>query len=340
MNKKIISFFSILLLVLGFSAQVVGAEENKNSDKLFSVSPLNPDTKEPQSSYYDLTVQPKEEKELSVRIFNSSESPLKVNVELNDATTNNNGITSYQASKERDSTLKRGFSDIASVKEPTVTIKEKSYVDVPVQLKIPEEPFKGSILGGIRISAAEEEEESKEQETAVRSKISYVVGVLIKEDNEVIRPEIQLNDIITEQRNYRNYISANLQNKAPTMVKKLEVEAKVYKKGSKTVMYEASNSEMRMAPNSNFNFGINLENQPFKPGEYTMVLKGNADGEAFNFKKNFEITTKESNSFNKNAVYVEKDHTAKLILYISLGVFTVIVAILGCYVYRLHKKRR
>ncbi|MEB7428079.1 DUF916 and DUF3324 domain-containing protein [Enterococcus faecalis] len=341
MNKKIISFFSILLLVLGFSAQVVGAEENKNMDKLFSVSPLNPETKEPQSSYYDLTVKPNEEKELSVRIFNSSESPLKVNVELNNATTNNNGITSYQASEERDSSLKAGFSDIASVKESTITIKEKSYVDVPVQLKMPKESFKGSILGGIRISAAEsDEEESKEQETAVKSKISYVVGVLLKESDEAIRPDIQLNDIITEQRNYRNYISANLQNKAPTMVKKLEVEAKVYKKGSNTVVYEASNSEMRMAPNSNFNFGINLENQPFKSGEYTMVLSGKADEEAFNFKKNFEITSKESNSFNKNAVYVEEDNTAKIILYILLGVLAVIVAVLGCYVYRLHKKRR
>ena len=124
------------------------------------------------------------------------------------------------------------------------------------------------------------------------------------------------------------------------MVKKLEVEAKVYKKGSNTVVYEASNSEMRMAPNSNFNFGINLENQPFKSGEYTMVLSGKADEEAFNFKKNFEITSKESNSFNKNAVYVEEDNTAKIILYILLGVLAVIVAVLGCYVYRLHKKRR
>ncbi|EIY5977261.1 DUF916 and DUF3324 domain-containing protein [Enterococcus faecalis] len=320
---------------------MVGAEENKNTDKLFSVSPLNPETKEPQSSYYDLTVQPNEEKELSVRIFNSSESPLKVNVELNNATTNNNGITSYQASEEKDSSLKTGFSDIASVKESTVTIKEKGYVDVPVQLKIPKKSFKGSILGGIRISVAEnDEEETKEQEAAVKSKISYVVGVLLKESDEVVRPDIQLNDIITEQRNYRNYISANLQNKAPTMVKKLEVEAKVYKKGSNTVVYEASNSEMRMAPNSNFNFGINLENQPFKSGKYTMVLSGKADEESFDFKKNFEITSKESNSFNKNAVYVEKDNTAKIILYISLVVLAVIVAMLGTYVYRLHKKRR
>lgn len=340
MNKKIISFFSILLLVLGFSAQVVGAEENKNTDKLFSVSPLNPETKEPQSSYYDLTVQPNEEKELSVRIFNSSESPLKVKIELNNATTNNNGITSYQASEEKDSSLKTGFSDIASVKESTVTIKEKGYVDVPVHLTIPKEKFKGSILGGIRISAAEEDEAgSTEQETAVKSKISYVVGVLLKEDDGVVRPDIQLNDIITEQRNYRNYISANLQNKAPTMVKKLAVEAKVYKKGSNTVVYEAANSEMRMAPNSNFNFGINLENQPFKAGKYTMVLSGKADEEAFKFKKDFEITSKESNSFNKNAVYVEEDTTAKLILYISLSVLVVIVTVLGCYVYRLHKKK-
>lgn len=329
------------MLVLGFSAQVVGAEENKNTDKLFSVSPLNPETKEPQSSYYDLTVKPNEEKELSVRIFNSSESPLKVNVELNNATTNNNGITSYQETKEKDSSLKTGFSDIASVKESTVTIKEKGYVDVPVQLSIPKETFKGSILGGIRISAAEsDEEESKEQETAVKSKISYVVGVLLKESDEVIRPDIQLNEIITEQRNYRNYISANLQNKAPTMVKKLEVAAKVYKKGSNTVLYEASNSEMRMAPNSNFNFGINLENQPFNSGKYQMVLTGSADDVPFEFKKDFEITNKESASFNKNAVYVEKDNTAKIILYISLGILAVIVAALSGYVYRLHKKRR
>ncbi|EJF48101.1 cell surface protein, partial [Enterococcus sp. C1] len=105
----------------------------------------------------------------------------------------------------------------------------------------------------------------------------YTIGVVLKENTKKVSPEMNLLGVKVEQRNSRNYISSNLQNRAPRIIKDLKVEQKIYKKGTDTLVYESSNSNMRMAPNSNFFYGVNLEDKPLKAGEYTLNVSGTAD---------------------------------------------------------------
>lgn len=291
---------------LGFPIQVVASENaNASQASYFSVSPLDTETKQPQSGYYDLTVVPNEQKEITIRLYNDLDEEIKVNVALTDATTNDNGITSYLGEEERDATLLIGFSDIATLKngESILTIPKKGQIDVDITVDIPKEAFDGVILGGIYVSeVVEDTKEHIDEGASVKNNIAYSIGVVLSENDTVVTPEIQLNEVFVEQRNYWNYIISNLQNIKPRIIKELIVEAKIYEKESNQLRYEAVNSTMRMAPHSNFNFGISLENQLFQAGDYTIKIDGTADGEHFSFEKDFTITTQEISILNKNAV--------------------------------------
>lgn len=321
MRNKIILLIMFVMLCAG--GKKVFAANNQS----FSITPLDPDTNLPQSSYYDLKVIPKEKKILIIRLLNSSKESVKVKVEANDGSTNNNGITSYLSGIPKDETLVTGFSDIATIEQDVVTIPPEGSVDIPVTINIPETPFDGVILGGIRVSSLENVIEETNEKSAVTSNVAYTVGVLIKENDKEIDPEIVLLDVKTEQRNYRNYISAQLQNSAPQIVKNLEVSAQVTEKNSKNVLYEASRSEMRMAPNSNFYFGISLEDQPFKAGKYMMTISGKADGKPFSFTEEFEVKGEEAKNFNKNAVYI-KETDKKWMTYLTIALIVTLLIVI------------
>lgn len=338
LKKWMISLVLFLSIISGSFGTVFAASDTSTNS--FSISPLNPDTNQPQSTYYNLKVEPKQQKEIKVRIFNSSNKDVKVNVALNNATTNNNGVVSYSGDGKKDSSLKIPFTSIASIKESVITIPKSGSIDVPIQLRMPDQEYNGVILGGIRVTSADKSEGDSKNTPAVKANIAYSVAVLLKEKEDVIDPSMHLISVAKETRDYRNYISAELQNSAPRLIKKLEANAKVYKENSKTLLYQAEKSDMQMAPNSRFNFGISLEDTPIKAGKYTMEISGKADGKSFSFKKNFKVTSTEAKQLNKNAVYVTEDNSGQLWLYFILGAIVVVIILLSlAYIYKQKNKK-
>lgn len=327
-------FLWLPLLVFCLGGGTVWADQT-NASNSFSISPLNPDTNLPQSTYYNLTVKPNEEKEIKVRIFNSSSEALTVKVALNDATTNENGVISYSGEGEKDNSLKVAFTSMAHLDQEQVRIHAKGSYDASIKIKVPSEQFTGTVLGGVRVTSVTASNASTS--AAIKANIAYSVAVLMTEDGAQPDPSMHLLGVKKESRNYRNYISAELQNSSPRLIKKLEVDAKVYKKNSSKLLYEAKKSEMQMAPNSKFAYGISLENTAFTPGKYRMVVTGTADGKAFSFSKDFEITSKEAKTYNKNSVYVTSEPTNALIFYLMGGIF---VVLLLAFVYWLRKRTK
>lgn len=59
-----------------------------------------------------------------------------------------------------------------------------------------------------------------------------------------------------------------------------------------------------MAPNSNFNYGIDLQQTAIQPEEYTIQLIVEADDKTYEFERNFTITTEEAANLNESAVFV------------------------------------
>ncbi|EUJ54381.1 WxL protein host-binding domain-containing protein [Listeria fleischmannii] len=62
-----------------------------------------------------------------------------------------------------------------------------------------------------------------------------------------------------------------------------------------------------MAPNSNFPYAIDWENQPLEPGTYVLKLSANNGEQDWNFTKEFKIGDN-AKDLNKKAVDVEKNY--------------------------------
>lgn len=301
----------------------------------FSVQAVIPENQMDKSkSYFDLKMIPDQSQDLSISMKNDTDKDVTVEVAINTATTNDNGIADYSGTnKEQDSTLKYNLKDFIEV-DKEVTIPAKTEKTITAHLKMPADSFDGALLGGFTFIEKESAESKEEKEgTQVINKYAYTIGIQLQETDTIIEPELVLNNVEPAQVNFRNVIQANIQNKEAAIIKDLTVDGKIYKKNSKNVLYEAKRTGLRIAPNSNFNYGISLNNEEFKPGTY--VFKGIATSEdkEWKFEKEFTIKGDVAKKLNSEAVELDKDYS----IYIYLGIGLVILILILIIVILLKK---
>ncbi|MGY3713878.1 MULTISPECIES: DUF916 and DUF3324 domain-containing protein [Lactococcus] len=318
MKKKSLFLFFIGIVLLFSGFRTVSAAEMK-----FSVQAVLPENQVDKSqSYFDLRMKPGQSQDLMVEMRNDTSKEVTVEVNPNTAITNQNGIVEYNDTKtKRDSSLKTGFKDIATT-EKEVTVPAKSQKQVKIHVQMPQEEYNGTILGGIYFSEKDQGKDQKDTSkgSQIVNKYAYVIGVKLTETDTVVQPELRLNAVQAKQINYRNVITANIQNYEPAILKDLKIEGKVYEKGGSEVLYSEVKEDLRMAPNSNFDFAMSLNNKPFKPGKYTFKGVGKSGDKEWKFEKDFEIKGEESRKYNKEAVSLEKDNTW---IYILVGIIVV-----------------
>ncbi|MDO7880526.1 MAG: DUF3324 domain-containing protein, partial [Enterococcus mundtii] len=150
-----------------------------------------------------------------------------------------------------------------------------------------------------------------------------------------VQPDLELLDVFADQLNYRNVISANLQNFTPTFVNRLAVEATIQKVGEEEILYQASQEQMQMAPNSNFNFPISLEGDRFRSGEYLLKLKATSGEEEWEWERTFTIDADEARALNQQDVTIDTG-----INWLFIGVALLVLILFAFIIYLLVQKKR
>ncbi|WP_461734528.1 DUF916 and DUF3324 domain-containing protein [Listeria kieliensis] len=297
----------------------------------FSINAILPENQADKTvTYFDLNMKPGDKQEVEVEIMNAGEKPVTVENQANAAITNDNGIVDFSYTGNKfDKTLKHPFSQVAKI-EKEVTLPPKGKKRVKVKLDMPKEKFDGVILGGLRFTEKENKDQKKQDKEGVQieNKYAFVIGFVLRETDKKIKPSFKLGSIKPAQDNFRNVLKANISNTEATIVTDMEIQAKVTKKGQEKALFESSNENLRMAPNSNFNYGINWENKPFKSGQYTLHMTLKADGKKWQWNEEFEIEGKDAKKLNEQAVELEKDYT---MYYIIGGAVLVILMLIAGY---------
>ncbi|MDA9428693.1 putative cell wall surface anchor family protein [Enterococcus mundtii 1A] len=152
---------------------------------------------------------------------------------------------------------------------------------------------------------------------------------------DAVQPDLDLLDVFADQLNYRNVISANLQNFTPTFVNRLAVEATVQRVGEEDILYRANQEQMQMAPNSNFNFPISLEGDRFRSGEYLLKMTARSGEDEWQWERKFTIDADEARALNRADVTIDTGINWWLVAAICL-----IILLLLIIVWLLIKKRR
>ncbi|OJG71511.1 hypothetical protein RV12_GL001519 [Enterococcus quebecensis] len=316
-----------------------------NESMNFSVSAVLPENQINKSkSYFELLMKPGQVQELEVMMNNSLDREVTVVNHANSAITNDNGIVDYSIDNpELDSTLKSPFSKIAEVEKET-TIPPKSSKKVKIKVTMPEESFDGVILGGLHFTEKEDKSKDNKNKAGVQieNRFAFAIGVLLKETDKEVKPETKLGKIEASQINYRNVVKANIQNTQPVIMQNLDVTARVTKKGKKETLFETNKEGLRMAPNSNFNYSINWENQEFKAGKYTLHMTATDGSDKWDWSKDFEISGEEAKKLNDRAVELEKDYTKWYIIGAAAGVLVLLIVTyaFGQYVTKRKQKKR
>ncbi|MFS7388600.1 DUF916 and DUF3324 domain-containing protein [Carnobacterium maltaromaticum] len=330
--KLILGLFVIVLAFL--RPTVVLGEETLN----FHVTPELPQSQiEGTASYYNLNLNPGETETLVLLLQNDKEEPIEVKVTAHTAFTNVNGVVEYgKTAEQADPTLLYSIDELI---EPidTIELAAKESKRVELTLKMPADSFEGVLAGGLRIEEVRPEEENVDngESIAIKNEFSYVVGVLARTSQTTVQPDLELLDVFADQANYRNVISATLQNFTPTFVNRLEVEATVQREGEDEVLYEISQSQMQMAPNSNFNFPISLEGDRFQSGDYVLNMTARSGEEEWEWTKKFTIEADEARKLNRADVTI--DTSTNWWMMSAIGLF---VIVLGIVIYVLLKKRK
>ncbi|EOL42873.1 DUF916 and DUF3324 domain-containing protein [Enterococcus caccae] len=342
MNMRISKLgFAIILLLLFLSSGIDGQASEIN----FNVKAILPENQRSKEvSYFDLRVVPGEKQILSVELINDTQEDVTIQASANSAITNDNGIVDYSYSDtKKDSSAAFTFSEIAKMPKNIVLPKKSSKI-MECIVEIPEESFDGYVLGGLYFEQKGEAEEKSKGALAVGNRFSYVVGVLLSETDKEVKPELALNKVQATQLNGNNAVIMNLQNKKPAMVKKLQLDAKLYYENETKPRYENHQESLAMAPNTNFNYKIDLKEQPFIAGNYTVKIKANDGYKDWTWEKTFVIKEKEAKKYNATAINLPPNPKLgfpwTLVISIGAGILVVILGIIYYFNQKLKKEQQ
>lgn len=324
--------FSLLIVLFPVAVQ---AEETLS----FYVTPEFPESQvEGSNSYFDLNLGAGETETLALKLQNASEEPIQVQVTPHTAYTNVHGVVEYgKDAQTPDSSLTYSLDElIASSEILELAGNETKTITVP--LHMPEESFEGFLAGGLRIAEVKEAQEEAPNDgegVAIKNEFAYVVGVVVSNSRAFVQPDLELLDVFADQLNYRNVISAKLQNVTPTFVNRLAVEATVQRAGEDEILYEASEEMMQMAPNSHFDFPISLAGDRFQSGEYVVKLKATSGEEEWTWERTFTIEADRARSLNRQDVRIDSS-----VNWWMIGAISLVVLLLGIVVYLIIQKKK
>ncbi|WP_430509781.1 DUF916 and DUF3324 domain-containing protein [Gottfriedia solisilvae] len=320
--QKYILIFSVIVIAFTIIPFSVNASE---SDVGFSVRAIIPKNQiDPLKSYFDLKMKPGQKQVVKIEVFNSSSQEETIEMDVAFATTNRNGLIDYSEvdTKRKDESLQFPLTEIAKTENKEIVIPAGKSKIVPINISMPKQKYDGVILGAAHFKKKlKETNENSTSGVEIKNQYAYVVGIKLTETAKDVYPDLHLKYIKPKLINYRTAVVANIQNSEAVIVENMDVTAKIYKKGSTKHLYSSDKKDLNMAPNSNFEYPIDLKNDPLKPGTYRLKMKAIIGTQIWEWDEDFTIG-KVANNLNEKALELNKSY---LWWYIGGGMLLLLV---------------
>lgn len=296
--------------------------------------------------YYQLLMTPGQQQNLSIILSNPGTEVITVNLALNGAKTNKNGVIEYANSEiDNDPSLAFAFEELVTGPD-SVELAAGETKSVELAITMPDTGFEGVIAGGLQLMKAGQTDGSGTESggSTVVNQYAYVVSILLQESENILTPELQFNKAYAGQLNYRNSVYVNFSNIVAAYLNDLTVEAQVMEQGSNTVLYEAKKTSMRMAPSSFMDFPISMNGQRMEAGMYTVHVLATAGDQRWEWQEDFEITEDEAQKYNERDVGLTQETGINwgLIIGIVVGFLglVILVAVLVAVIRRKKSSRK
>ncbi|MCA5014504.1 MULTISPECIES: DUF916 and DUF3324 domain-containing protein [unclassified Enterococcus] len=336
MLKKVLSMVMLVMgfICISFTGTMSGwAQEAEYEVKAVPSSAQVDTTK----TYFDLRLKPEEQHTVKVAVTNRSNEALMIDTAVKTATTNTNGVVEYINSEQNKSVkLPYDLSQLVQTTTKKITLAPHETQNVDYTITMPKQAFSGILSGGL-VFTSEDNEHPKDSnaDVTINNRFGYVIALVLHGEKEV-PSDLQLADIRLGQVNDRNVVFAQLENPEAAYLNRLNLSAKIKKKHTKTVLYETSQNDVQMAPNSQFDYPISLEETAFKPGKYSLTIHAESKGRTWDFEKDFEIKAEEAKQLNDQA-YIHKNKTNDW--WYLLLVIALLLLLFISYIYRKRQQK-
>ena len=187
--NKLMTLLGLFVLFISVNGLNVIADGNM-AVSVNAILPENQHNKE--VTYYDLRMTPGQKQELDFELNNPSDKDETVKIEINNGTTNDSGSIDYSdrgKAYKRDNSLKLALTDVAKAPDKVV-VKANSKETIKIKLDMPKEAFDGIIVGGIRVSKADEKDDANADKSSggmqIKNKVAYTVGLNLSESDKEV----------------------------------------------------------------------------------------------------------------------------------------------------------
>lgn len=341
----------VALLLFSILSCLTIATPSFASEFNFAVTPKASENQiDKNKTYFDLSLAPNQEDTLTVDLRNDTDKEVVVEAQISSAKTNGNGVVEYSENKlKKDKSLKYDLKDYVEAPKE-IKLPPNTGAEYKVKIHMPNEKFDGVIAGGITFKekttdkTSDSSDDQKGKGLAIKNEYSYVVALLMRQTTQNGDPDLNLLGVKADQRNARNVIQGKLQNPNFTYLNQLAAKTVITKKGNGKALYTNEQTEMQMAPNTNFDLSVPLNGDRLKAGKYTMKIeaygqKDQAGTHSFKEKdsekaenyryqwsleKDFEIKSDVAKKLNASDVTIKKDYTW---VYILIGILLLLLII-------------
>lgn len=297
--KKQSIYFGLLVSLLLVLHPIISFSEEASSTVIngFSYEVVFPENQQNKEvGYYDLLMKAGETQTIQLKVKNTSNQAMKLEIHLNSAKTNGQGVIEYGSNDlPKDPSLKHDLADIMKGPEK-VEIPANSSSVIPFVITLPKEAFEGYLTGGIQLKPILEEAQVQNEQNEIVNKFAFLIGVLIRESAvDQIKPELTLNDISLRLKEGTQTLFVNLSNTKGAFVENMSATIQITEKGSSRVLFEEKKNNLRMAPNSMIDLPVSLNNQAATSGEYTANIQMDTEnGGNWTWLKNFKVSKVEA----------------------------------------------
>lgn len=306
--KKAIRGFLLLIMVVFswfISEQKVAANENQQSAG-FTVQSVQAESQvDLTKTFFYLKIEPDVPQTIQVKVRSTQVDPVTVNLQVNNAVSSPLGNINYaDPNPKLDESLTQPISDFVTIngdqKEVTVENYEEKIVEYTIQP--PAESFSGVKLGSLRFVRQDKVDGSA---SGVNNEYAYVIALMLTEDEERfdLGADLHLTDVDLKLANGRKIIGANIQNDQPKVLREMEIEGNVKRKGESEVLARNRMTDFSVAPNSNFDFRMPLDISDFPAGTYVFTGKATGNGKTWRWKREFTIGNEKATKINQETVF-------------------------------------
>lgn len=326
-----ISCFCFCFFAFFFNKEIVQGKEGNFSAQIIAID----QEKNHSETSLDLKMNPSEKKKLLIELKNNTNQETIVQAKIVTAKTNDNGNIDYSLKNmKQDHSAAITFNDLATLSDEDISLSGNEKKQIVCEIEMPSMGFDGEVLGGIYF----EEEESEDRILPINTHFFQVIKVLVNETNKKVAPKLELEKVMIAQRNRRNVVLVNIQNTQPAIVENLDIKAKLYYENEQKPRYESHQSQLKMAPNTNFDYKIDLKAQPFLAGHYKVNVQAVNNNQIWHWEEKFTINKKEAQKYNSTAIKLTSDKQARIPTVVIIEVVILFFILIGALAYSLKQK--